>query len=127
MKKLTFFNALLNYNKANTEIENLTASNSILLKKTAELEYQKTKVEKDLAYMTSEMKKYKSLNNSLKEQAEKLAKTIEEISKKVEELSKTDTQPDININVTTSDAVTDTIKTDNTQPKPKKNYYKKKK
>ena len=120
MKKLTFFNALLNYNKENTEIENLTASNSILLKKTAELEYQKTKVEKDLAYMTSEMKKYKSLSNTLKDQAEKLSKTIEE-------LSKTDTQPDININVTTSDAVTDTIKTDNTQPKPKKNYYKKKK
>jgi aspartate ammonia-lyase len=124
MKKLTFFNALLNYNKANTEIENLTASNSILLKKTAELEYQKNKVEKDLIYMTSEMKKYKSLSNTLKEQAEKFAKIVEEVSK-------TDTQPDININVTTSDktsdVVTDTIKTDNTQPKPKKNYYKKKK
>ena len=124
MKKLTFLNALFNYNKANEEIENLTASTGILLKKTAELEHQKSKVDKDLVYMTSEMKKYKSLSNTLKDQAEKLSKTIEEFSK-------TDIQPDININVTTSDktsdVVTDTIKTDNTQPKPKKNYYKKKK
>jgi hypothetical protein len=124
MKKLTFFNALFNYNKANEEIENLTASTGILLKKTAELEHQKSKVDKDLVYMTSEMKKYKSLSNTLKDQAEKLSKTIEEFSK-------TDIQPDININVTTSDktsdVVTDTVKAENTQPKPSKKYYNKKK
>jgi hypothetical protein len=124
MKKLTFLNALFNYNKANEEIENLTASTGILLKKTAELEHQKSKVDKDLVYMTSEMKKYKSLSNTLKDQAEKLSKTIEEFSK-------TDIQPDININVTTSDktsdVVTDTVKAENTQPKPSKKYYNKKK
>jgi hypothetical protein len=124
MRKLTFLNALFNYNKANEEIENLTASTGILLKKTAELEHQKSKVDKDLVYMTSEMKKYKSLSNTLKDQAEKLSKTIEEFSK-------TDIQPDININVTTSDktsdVVTDTVKAENTQPKPSKKYYNKKK
>ncbi len=79
MKKLTFFNALFNYNKANEEIENLTASTGILLKKTAELEHQKSKVDKDLVYMTSEMKKYKSLSKTLIDQVEQLPKTIEDI------------------------------------------------
>lgn len=122
MKKLTFFNALFNYSKANTEIENLTASTSILTKKAAELEHQKAKVEKDLVYMTSEMKKYKSLSSTLKNEMEKLTKTIED-------LSKTDIQPDININVTTSDktsdVVTDTVKAESVQPKPHKHNKKK--
>ena len=122
MKKLTFFNALFNYGKANTEIENLTASTSILTKKTAELEYQKTKAEKDLVYMTSEMKKFKSLSNTLKDQVEKLTKTIED-------LSKVDNQSDINITVTTSDKtsdiVTDTVKAESVQPKPQRHNKKK--
>lgn len=124
MKKLTFFNALFNYNKANTELENLIASNTILIKKSDELEIQKSKFEKDLYFMTAEMKKYKSLSSTLKNELEKLTKTIED-------LSKTENQSDININVTTSDktsdVVTDTVKAENIQPKPKpKKYYKKK-
>lgn len=122
MKKLTFLNALFNYNKANEEIENLTASTSILVKKSAELEHQKAKVEKDLVYMTSEMKKFKSLSTTLKDQVEKLTQTIED-------LSKTDVQSDININVTTSDktsdVVTDNVKAESVQPKSQK-YNKKK-
>ena len=119
MKKLTLLNALFNYNKANEEIENLIASNSILVKKLTEFELQKSKLEKDLIYMTSEMKKFKSLGKTLNDQVEQLTKTIEDFSK-------TDVQPDINISVTTSDVVTDTTKAENTQPKPHKRYYKKK-
>jgi predicted nuclease with TOPRIM domain len=122
MKKLTFLNALFNYNKANEEIDNLVASNGVLIKKAAELEHQKSKVDRDLVYMTSEMKKFKSLSKTLNDQVEQLAKTIED-------LSKTDIQPDININVTTSDktsdVVTDTVKAENVQPKPQKHNKKK--
>ena len=122
MKKLTFLNALFNYNKANEEIDSLVASNGILVKKAAELEYQKSKVEKDLVYMTSEMKKYKSLSKTLNDQVEQLTKTIED-------LSKTDVQPDININVTTSDktsdVVTDNVKAESVQPKSQKHNKKK--
>jgi hypothetical protein len=124
MKKLTLLNALFNYSKANEEIENLIASNSILVKKSTEFELQKSKLEKDLIYMTSEMKKFKSLGKTLNDQVEQLTKTIEDFSK-------TDVQPDINISVTTSDktsdVVTDTVKAENTQPKPSKKYYNKKK
>lgn len=83
--KLTFFNALFKYRKANQEILDLQTSNINLLNKI-------NKLNESLDYYQSENKKFKSLNTSLKKQIDDLNETINILSKS-----------DIDINITTTD------------------------
>lgn len=103
--KLTFFNALFNFNKANKEIENLTNMKNSLVTKITKLEQEKSE-------LFLENKRYKSVNTSLKNQIEDLNKIIKNLS-----------ESDIDINVTTTDNNINTDK--NTSKEKKKNPPKK--
>ena len=103
--KLTFFNALFNFNKANKEIENLTNTKNSLVTRMTKLEQEKSE-------LFLENKRYKSVNTSLKNQIEDLNKIIKNLS-----------ESDIDINVTTTDNNINTDK--NTSKEKKKNPPKK--